>query len=45
MLIVAAWAAKRVAGDVVAHVFEVEDMVIGLSLNEAALAEPHVTLD
>jgi hypothetical protein len=34
-----------VAGDIVTHIFEVGDMVVGLGLHQAALTEPHVTLD
>jgi hypothetical protein len=40
-----AWAAKRVAGDIVTRIFEVGNMVVGLSLYQAALTEPHVALD
>jgi hypothetical protein len=42
---VAVGAAKRVVGDVVTRIFEMGDVVVGLGLHEAALAEPHVTLD
>jgi hypothetical protein len=41
----AAWAAKRVAGDVVPCVLEVGHVLMCLGLHEMALAKPHVAPD
>jgi hypothetical protein len=45
MPIAAARTAKRVAGDIVTHVFEVGDVMVGLGLHKVPLTKSHVALN